>query len=219
MTALRHSAPVAFQSPTESSPPNRGGDADPLARVWSALTSSELLQTVARVRADGGRSFALGRAGVRALMPEEVQRLESLGNRCPDWSRVRVSKGFDWRTVRQCSLHGDVVLGCFTGEVPVGDGVVLPAGVYQSTLVDCVVGTGALVQNVRLLANCAVGEGAVLFDCGSITCDTQTTFGNGAVLSLGPETGGRDVAVYAEIDVEVAAAVARSQGCPRFLEQ
>jgi hypothetical protein len=219
VTALRHSAPAAFQAPNGHSPSNPGRAPDPLCRVWSALNSSELLQTVARVRADGGRSFALGGAGVRALMPEEVQRLERQGNSCPDWSRVRVSKGFDSRTVRQCNFHGDVVLGCFTGEVQVEEGVVLPAGVYHSTLVDCVVGTGALVQNVRLLANYAIGEGAVLFDCGSITCDPQTTFGNGGVLSVGPETGGRDIAVYAEIDVEVAAAVARSQGCPRFLEQ
>src|SRR5262249_38698691 len=152
-------------------------------------------------------------------MPEEVQRLERLGNSCPDWSRVRVGKGFDWRTVRQCNLSGDVVLGRFTGEVPVAEGVALPAGGYHSTLVDCVIGDGALVRDVRLLANYVVGEGALLLDCGRITADAQTTFGNGGVLSLGPETGGREVLVYAEIDVEVAAAIARSRGRPRFLEQ
>jgi hypothetical protein len=219
VTALRHSVPAAFLAPNGHLPPHAWREADPLARVWSALTSSELLQTVARVRGDGGRTFALGSAGVRGLMPEEVQRLERAGNTCSDWSRVRVSKGFDWRTVQHCTLQGDIVLGRFSGEVAVGEGIALPAGVSHSTLIDCVVGGGALVRDVRLLANYVVGEGAVLLDCGCIACDRQTTFGNGNVLSLGLEIGGRDVRVFAEIDVELAAAVARSQGRPCFLEQ
>jgi hypothetical protein len=219
VTALRHNAAATLLAPGGPAQQNLRRESDPLARVWSALTASDLLQAVARVRADGGRSFALGSAGVRGLMPEEVQRLERLGNTCPDWSRVRVSKGFDWRTVQHCTFHGDVLLGRFSGEVAVAEGVAMPAGLSHSTLVDCVVGGGALVRDVRLLANYVVGEGAVLLDCGRITCDRQTTFGNGGVVSLGSETGGRDVLLFAEIDIELAAAVARSHGRPCFLEQ
>ncbi len=45
-------------------------------------------------------------------------------------------------------------------------------------------------------------------DCGSITCEGSTTFGNGARLPLGPETGGREVIIFADMDRHVASTVA-----------
>jgi hypothetical protein len=184
--------------------------ADPVAKVRAALTASELLQTVAGVRRDGGRSFALGDVPVRPLIPEEVAGLERQGNSCPDWSGVRVAEGFDWRAVRGSRFHGEVVLGRFDGAVLLEKGVTLPSGVVNSTVVNSVIGHDALVQDVRLLANYVVGPHALLFDCGSVSCGGATAFGNGAVLPVGPEAGGRGVAVYAEMDLEGATAVARS---------
>src|SRR5262249_23279789 len=49
-------------------------------------------------------------------------------------------------------------------------------------------------------------------NCGSIVCEAGTTFGNGAVLPVGIETGGRELAVYAELTVEAAAALAPAPG-------
>jgi hypothetical protein len=181
-----------------------------VAKVRAALAASELLQAVAGIRRDGGRSFALGEAPVRPLTPEEVAGLERQGNSCPDWSGVRVADGFDWRAVRGSRFHGDVLLGRFDRPVRVAGGVSLPSGVVNSTVVNSAVGHDALVQDVRLLANYVVGPEALLFDCGTVSCGGAAAFGNGAVLPVGPETGGRDVAVYAEIDLDGAAAVARS---------
>src|SRR2546422_168395 len=70
----------------------------------------------------------------------------------------------------------------------------------------------ALVRDVRCLENCVVGPGAALLDWGQVVSDPGTAFGNGAGLPIGIETGGRPVPVYAELDVEVAAAVARLCG-------
>src|SRR5262249_20737001 len=110
-------------------------------------------------------------------------------------------------------------LGAFRGQALLAEGVALPTGVYHSTLVNCVVGHDALVRDVALLANYVVGESAVVLDCGSVTCEGPTAFGNGAALPLGIESGGRDVPVYAEIDLEVAAAVARARSRHDFLRQ
>src|SRR5262249_3817499 len=73
-----------------------------------------------------------------------------------------------------------------------------------------VVGHGALLRDVRLLANYVVGPDAVLLDCGQVTCDPGTTFGNGVALPVGVETGGRAGAGWAGLDLEPAAAGARS---------
>ncbi len=191
----------------------------PVEAVRRALETSALVRDAASVRQDGGRAFALGDAPVRPLRPEEIARLEAQGNCSSDWSRVRVADGFDCGAVRHSTFHGDVLLGRFSGLVRVAGGLALPAGVYHSTLADCVVGPDALIQHVRLLANYVIGAGAVLMDCGSVTCDAPTAFGNGTALPLGIETGGRNVPVYAEIDVPTAAAVARARHLPGLLRQ
>jgi hypothetical protein len=188
-------------------------------RVQAALAGSELLRAVACLRSDGGRAFALGVSPLRRLLPEEVARLEAHGNFSRDWSRVWVAEGFDDRAIRNSSFHGDVILGRFTEMVPVTGGVVLPAGVSGSTVVDCVIGHNALVHDVRLLGNYIVGEGGILLNCGSVLCDGETTFGNGMTLTLGPETGGREVPVYAEVDVTTAATMARSRHLSDLLDQ
>jgi hypothetical protein len=188
-----------------------------LARVLTARADSGFLRAVASVRRDGGLALALGQSRLRRLYAEEIVRLEGLGNTSEDWSRVRVGEGFDWRRVQHSSFHGDVVLGRFACRVALAEGLELPAGVYHSTLSDCIIGDDALVRDVKLLANYVLGPGVVLVNCGRITCDRGTSFGNGAAVPLGIESGGRDVAVYAEIDVDVAATVTRSRARHDFL--
>ena len=181
------------------------------ARVRAAAETSELVRAVRSVAADGGVRFALGETPLRPLSRQEVELLERLGNWAQDWSRVRVAERFDPQSVRHSNFHGDVILGRFARSIHVAEGLELPAGIYHSTVANCVIADDVLIRHVRLLVNYEVGEAAVLVDCGSITCDRATPFGNGTDLPIAIETGGRDVRVYAEIDVEVAAAVARSR--------
>lgn len=188
-----------------------------LARLRDALATSALLRAVASVRRDGGRGLALEDTPLRPLSLEEVARLEKQGSSAGDWARVLVAEGFDPSRVRNVEFQGDVILGRFAGSVGLG-GRQLPTGVFNSTLIDSVVGHEALVRDVRLLAGYVVGPGAILFDCGRVVCDSATTFGNGTVLSLGIESGGRPVPVYAEVDVEMADAVARPCGRRRWLD-
>jgi hypothetical protein len=187
-----------------------------LTRVRAILVRSKLLRAVASVHKDGGLRRAFGGTHLRPLTPREVAGLKRLGNVADDWARVRVAEGFEQASVRGCRFHGDVALGRFAGSVPILSGLELPTGVYDSTLANCVIGHGALMQNVRLLSNYVVGAGAVLVACGTVACECMTTFGNGVALRLGPETGGREVPVFAEIDVAMAAAVAQP-GCGRGL--
>src|SRR5262245_19514268 len=189
---------------------------DFMNQVRRAAEESEFLQLVAAVKQDGGLSLALGHCSVRPLYPEEIVRLEALGNTADDWLMIRVADGFDWRRVKQSSFHGRVVLGRFAKRSRVAEGLDLPTGVYRSTLSNCVVGNEALIRDVRILANYVVGDSAILADCGRISCALETSFGNGMVLAAGVQGGGREFPVYAEIDVDVAVHVAR-QRQPRGL--
>jgi hypothetical protein len=199
------------------SPENRIHDSI-VGKVLAATAQSKLVQAVAQLRADGGLAFALGSIRLRSLSAEEIHGLESLGNSAEDWSRIGVAENFDWTRVRHSEFQGSVVLGRFSGHQPVKDGIDLPCGIFHSTVANCIIGHDVLIRDVKLLANYIVGPGTVLFDCGSITSAARTTFGNGIAISLGIESGGREVALFAEIDVEIAAAVARSRSCHDFLD-
>jgi hypothetical protein len=178
------------------------------AQVRRLTAGSEFLASVASVRADGGVAHAVGDTPLRALHKPEVAQLEALGNTADDWARVRVADGFNPRRVRNCEFRGDVVLGWFKQRVQLVDGVEVVAGLSNSTLVDCAIGHDAAVKDVRLLANYAVGPGAVVVDCGRLVCAAGATFGNGARVPVALEGGGREVDVFAELEVDLAAVVA-----------
>ena len=179
------------------------------SKVARLTAGSELVRTLEAVRRDGGLALALDDTPLRTLFKSEIARLEALGNTAQAWFRVRVAVDFAPGRVRNCEFRGDVVLGRFEGTAPLADRVEVPTGLANSTLVDCVVGNNAVVRDVRLLANYVVGSGAVVADCGRITCSAATAFGNGERVPVALEGGGREVEIFAELDVELATAVVR----------
>ena len=149
----------------------------------------------------------------RSLTPDEITGLEGGGNRCGDggWQgvRVTVAEAVDPSRVSGTTFAGRVYLGSFGGTVEAEPGVHVPAGIYGSTVSDAVVGSGALVQGVALLARTVVGERAVVSACGTITCSGGTSsFGAGLELEVAVEVGGREVTSYAGLTLEEAARVA-----------
>jgi hypothetical protein len=188
-----------------------------LAKIAAAALDSELIRAVRSVLVDGGLALALGDETVRALRPPEVAELERGGNTAEDWSQIRVAEGFDPSTVRHCSFHGEVILGRFGAKIEVGPGLGMASGLYYSTLADCVIGHDALVRDVRLLGRYVVGPRALLLNCGSVVGEGHTSFGTGQAIPLALESAGREVAIFAEIDVDGAAIVALSRSAHGFL--
>jgi hypothetical protein len=179
------------------------------ATVRRLAGGSDLVRTAASVRHDGGVALAVGDAPLRPLFKPEIAQLEAAGNTAEDWSRVRVADGFNPRRVRNCEFRGDVVLGEFKQRAQLADRTEVVAGLSNSTLVDCVIGHNALVRDVRLLANYVVAAGAAVVDCGRVSCAAGATFGNGARVPVALEGGGREVEVFAELDIALATAAAR----------
>ncbi len=179
-----------------------------IGHIREAAANSELLRAVASVRQDGGCKLAGIDGSLRTLTSAEIRDMESNGNTSRSWQRVRVVESFDHRRVRGCSFFGDIVLGRFAGEALVADGIFLPTGIYDSTIVDSVVGDDSLVRNVRLLAQYVVCRGAVAFDCGSITANGDCRFANGTAIHVGPQVDSRQIPVFAEINLEIAKAIA-----------
>jgi len=177
-----------------------------LESLTGALRDSEFLRTLLAVRPDGGTAWALADEPVRPLRDAEIRRLVADGNSAEDWGLVRVAEWFRPGLVKHNEFLGNVTLGQFEGVVRGPGDIEFPAGVYRSTISNSVVGHNALVRNVGLLAGCAVGNNALLSDCGRVM-GGLTTFGNGIAIPIGPQCGGRWLRLFAEISLDLATAL------------
>jgi hypothetical protein len=192
------------------------------AAVVRPVPAATLLELAGRIGADSelvdaGRLVAKRRDNVlglllRALSREEVAVMEDRGCRADDWSQVQVAEDFDAFRVRRSHFKGRCVLGRFSGEAEVVHGIKLASGIYDCTLINCQVGNDCLLEQVSFAANVIIDRGAVLFDVGSVTCSGATSFGAGLPIAIGPETGGRELALWAEALVDEAALVVRERG-------
>jgi carbonic anhydrase/acetyltransferase-like protein (isoleucine patch superfamily) len=191
----------------------------PIIQLYTGdiFRTSELLNTVRTLRQTEGPSRLFGKA-VRPLTPDEIRRLVSQGNACGDWSRILVVPDFYTESVSGNRFYGDCVLGLFQGEAEIGPGLALPSGLNDSVLVNAEIGNGALVQRAGLLSRALVGDGVVVWNVAAVLGGPGSTFGNGQTISVGNETGGRDVAAFAEITIPLAEAAALRRDDKGFLE-
>jgi hypothetical protein len=182
-----------------------------LEKFRQTSLQSDFLATLAQVRADGGRQFALGDCTLRKLDDMEIDGLKCAGCSAQDWARILVAEGFNWRRLERVRFLGDVVLGRFTEQLPVADRSHQPTGIYDSTLSHCIIGHDALVERVALLTRAVVGPRVLIWNCGRIVCRGMTTFGSDGLIRVGPQTSGRLLPLFAEIDLPTATWLATIQ--------
>jgi hypothetical protein len=186
--------------------------------IGDLLETSSFLASLAKLKGEKGESRLFGDC-VRILTEDEIARLRAGGNRCSEWGRILVTEAFTPENIVGTTFIGDCVLGTLKGEgIHAENGVSLPSGIYDSTVVNCEIGDGCLVSKVSLLSNYVLEEKSVVFDTGVLSASAGCTFGNGREIAIGIETGGREVLSYAELTIPVAAAVATRRGDKGFLE-
>jgi len=187
-------------------------------RAETLLRDSLFLAEVRAMRSRPGKSRLFGDA-VRPLSGAEVRELESRGNRCADWGRVLAAGDSITPFIAGCEFHGDCVIGAFDGSPVEGEaGVELPSGIYDSVIVSSELGNNCLVSRAGTVSRCLVGDGAVVRNVGALTAGVGAAFGNGVEISVGIETGGREVLSFAELTMELASTVAMKRDDREFLE-
>lgn len=201
------------------SDPRRGTDAGQQPAQERIAAPSDLGVVARRITAtcelvEAARSVAKRPDNVlglllRALTPQEVAVLEAAGCRADNWAEVQVAEDFDCFRVRRITFRGRCTIGRCAGEVEVAPGIRLPAGITDCTLVDCQVGNGCLLENVRFASRVVIERESALMNVGAITCSGKAAFGCAQLVSLGCETGGREVPFWGGITVDDAALVSR----------
>ena len=174
-----------------------------MQRLQELLQSSEFLARVRKIRERTSSAVA--------LTPEQQDAL--IANNCSaeDWRRMRVSPNFIPERVHRVHFFGDCEIGAFTGQAQVGEGVVIPTGIYDCQLMDCIVEDDACILRVGTLAHTYVGVGVVIANCNLVSCSGTTAFGNNMEMPISIEVGGREVHSFAELTIPIAESVAKNR--------
>ena len=157
----------------------------------SPFVSSLRTLANAHLRLNAGRPFS----------SEERLYLESQGNVCPDWSRVRILGDAGLDTIRHNSFEGDVHLAGFKGEWAGPDGRTWPAGMTHCRVRDAVIGNACL-HDIARLERQVIEDGAILVGLGELDCPTSTLFSFGQAIHPGTEAGTRSVWILDEITLD-----------------
>jgi hypothetical protein len=177
----------------------------PAAALRRLVRGSPLLVSAARLR-EGAAPFQ-----TRKLTAPETLQLERQGCSCGDWTRVRVQDGFDTASVRDATFEGEVVLPKFSGTVMLPGHVSLPTGIRRAHIRDAVVGN-CCIHDVGLIARQVIQDSALIFRVGSLVASGTSVFATGTRVQVGLETGGREIPLIAEMDMELAAWLAFHPG-------
>lgn len=141
----------------------------------------------------------------RLLSDEEISRMKAQGNTSSDWSFVKVLHGFTTGNIQNSKFTGQVYLGCFNKTVNMYGGVTLNAGIYNAWIHNCVVGKNVLINNVHgYIANYIIEDDVVIHNVSNIAVEGETTFGNGIMVEVINESGGRKIPIYNQLSAHLA---------------
>jgi hypothetical protein len=187
--------------------------------IKAILKSSEFLRTLETFGNKKMKSRLFGN-NVRALTAAEIKKLKARGNDAEDWKKILVQKKFKPDHIVANRFRGRCVLGLFTGkELKAVSSVELPSGIYNSTIINSEIGDNCCIWNVGCISNYIIHIQAVIYNVGSLVCSRDASFGNGREISVGIETGGRNVFSFAEMTIPVAQLVSTSRNNQKLLEE
>jgi len=166
------------------------------------IEASRFLKSIKRVKEKKGRSVLFGNS-VRRLTSKEIRVLEKNGNHSDDWSLIAVCEDFSPDRIINSFFFGKCVIGNFTHQAEL-----ISPGIYSSTIVNSEIGNNALIYNCGAVINYIIENNAIIRNTKSISQSGTCSFGNGRELSIGIETGGREVLSFAELTIDTAVRIA-----------
>jgi hypothetical protein len=187
--------------------------------IDSILKSSDFLKALESIRKQKKKSRIFGDK-VRVLTGPEIKKLKTQGNTAEDWKKILVHDKFKPDFIMANRFNGQCVLGLFSGkELEAVSSVKFPSGIYNSTIINSEIGDNCCIRNAGCISNYVVKTQSVIYNTGSLVCSGSTSFGNGRDISVGIETGGRNVLSFAEMTIPIAQLVSTSRDNKELLAE
>ncbi len=143
--------------------------------------------------------------GYRSLSIGEIRGLEAAGCRSNSWESVFVKDPFNAERIQNVTFSGIVRLGLFNGVARERCGLPLLHGIKNAHIHNCNIADNVTITDITgFIANYDIGEGVVIRNCGHISTEGRTSFGNGTRVAVLNETGGREVPIWDRLTSHMA---------------
>lgn len=143
----------------------------------------------------------------RSLTASEIEILVRNNNTSDNWNHILVSEKFDPQLVKNCSFFGLVRIGMLEPFSLEFHDLILPVGLFNSTIISCDFGDNVCIHNVNYFSHYVVGNDVMIANVNELAITSTAKFGNGVVkqgesessriwLELCNENGGRKVLTF-----------------------
>lgn len=157
---------------------------------------------------------------LRKLTPEEIAQLIGQGCTATDWQSILVSHDFLPDHIRQVRFSGEIHLGTFNKEFLLEGGLPKHAGLFHVTLHNCHIEDNVLIENIpNYIANYDIGENCFIQNANLIVTEGRSSFGNGTLVAVLNETGGREVPIFNKLSAHLAYIIALYRHFPVLTEK
>ena len=146
------------------------------------------------------------RSGInyRQLVAYEIEVLVRNGNTSDDWNKILVSDAFNPELVKNCKFYGLIRIGKLEPYCLEYSDLIMPVGLYNSTIISCDFGDNVVIDNVNYLSHYIIGNEVIIVKVNELSTTNHAKFGNGIVkhgededlriwLEICNENGGRKV--------------------------
>jgi hypothetical protein len=121
------------------------------------------------------------RSGIkyRSLTAQAIEILVRNGNTSDDWSKILISDEFNPELVKNCSFFGLIRIGNLENSCLSFSDLVVPVGLYNSTIISCDFGNNVAIHNVNYLSHYILGNEVIITNVNEIVATNHSKFGNG----------------------------------------
>jgi NDP-sugar pyrophosphorylase family protein len=156
----------------------------------------------------------------RKLTENEIAVLQAQACRCDDWSTIDVEERFNAGYVRNVNFSGEVQIGHFDDFVTFFGGVKKHTGLFNATIHNCRIGNNVYIGQVRnYIANYVIEDRVVIENVDLLAVEGVNSFGNGTLVGVLNEKGGREVPVYDRLSAHLAYILALYRHKPAVIEK
>ena len=121
------------------------------------------------------------RSGItyRKLSSLEIEILVRNRNTSDDWGNILVSNAFNPELVKNCSFFGLVRIGNLENNCLSFSDLIVPIGLYNSTIISCDFGNNVSVHNVNYMSHYILGNEVIINNVNELVTTNHAKFGNG----------------------------------------
>jgi hypothetical protein len=132
----------------------------------------------------------------RLLTRQEISELIHGGNSCDDWNLIYVKNSFNPARIKNSTFSGHIYIGDLSDNHEPSGKFKLHVGIYNSTIISSSIGNNVAVHNVAYLDNVHIGDNSFLLNVGEITCEENASFGEGTLVEVANENGGKKILAF-----------------------